>query len=318
MPKAGQHRPALPCVEACPYPASADELSIGKKPGPFLIGWASALSRLVERVLDLLRELLELERVSLLPQLVELELELHRLAHPPVEIQVLDIAEHFVDDVGAFLEADLRFQNFMPDARHLRVEVECRFRCLAQPQLHFLRQALLVLVVERMLDRRPEIHRQRSDLNLGKHFLEADRRLHRILDDHVIAAVAAVLEVGDVILLVDQLQILPGADDCSDTQDVVDELAHDADACDVLDARLQLVHRHVQAAGFIQDAGYFLHPAGHEFDGRIGFPGFELGPQRFEFHFHFLYRLFIRLQKLVPIPAVHPSASCLVSDDRRR
>ena len=43
--------------------------------------------------------LLESERVPLLPQLIELQLELNGFSYPSVKVQILDVAQHFVDNI---------------------------------------------------------------------------------------------------------------------------------------------------------------------------------------------------------------------------
>ncbi|MNI93339.1 hypothetical protein D3C73_1512730 [compost metagenome] len=59
------------------------------------------------------------------------------------------------------------------------------------------------------------------------------------------AAVAAFLIVGNVILLVEDLQVLAGTDIFRHSADILDELAHDANAGNILDSRLQILHFYI-------------------------------------------------------------------------
>ncbi|MNN75234.1 hypothetical protein D3C81_1915220 [compost metagenome] len=94
----------------------------------------------------------------------------------------------------------------------------------------------------------------------------------------MVAAVPAFLLVADIVLAIEHLQILAVCDQLRQPLNILLELAHDADTRNILDARFQLVHGHVQLFGLGQNTRYFLHPPCHELNRRIFLPGLELCP----------------------------------------
>ncbi|MNE77334.1 hypothetical protein D3C80_1736390 [compost metagenome] len=107
------------------------------------------------------------------------------------------------------------------------------------------------------------------------------------------AAVAAFLIIGDIILLVQHFEILAGPDVLSYPADILNELAHNPDAGNILDARFQILHLHVQALRFFKYAGEPFYTSGYEFDWRVFLSLFELRAHCFEFNLEFLHSLFI-------------------------
>lgn len=96
-----------------------------------------------------------------------------------------------------------------------------------------------------MLNRRPKIHRQRTNLNFSQHLLLTQRGLHRVFHDHMEAAIAAFFVVRDVVFFVKNLKILTHANIFRNPADILNELTHNANARDILDPGLQILHRHI-------------------------------------------------------------------------
>ncbi|MNP53186.1 hypothetical protein D3C76_1476370 [compost metagenome] len=125
----------------------------------------------------------------------------------------------------------------------------------------------------------------------------------------MIAAVPAFLLVADIVLAVHHLQILAFGNQLRQPFNILFELAHNADAGNILNTCFQLVHGYIQLLGLGQNAGNLLYPPRHELNRRIFLPGLEFRPQELELDLQLLHRLLVREQKLAPISSVHPASS---------
>ena len=129
-----------------------------------------------------------------------------------------------------------------------------------------IRNVCLIFVLQRVLNRRPEIHRHRADLDFHLDALRAVHRLHGIVNNEVIAPVTAVLHVADVVFLALNLNIRPLLDQVGNLFDIFNELADDADARDILHLLLHLFGRNALSLHFFQNTGNTLHTAAHTLD----------------------------------------------------
>ena len=99
----------------------------------------------------------------------------------------------------------------------------------------------VVLVVDLVLEARPEIHGDGAQLHLDGHGLRARRQEDRHLDDEMQAAIPVRLRVRDVVLLLEQRDVVLREQQVADAVDVMRERTDDADVGDVRDARPDVV-----------------------------------------------------------------------------
>ena len=93
----------------------------------------------------------------------------------------------------------------------------------------------LEFVIDLMLQRGPEIHSHRADLDLHLGLHDLVRQIHRDLHDHMVAGVPAGLGILDVILDGDDMDIPLVPDHFRQLVNIRGERADDADPCDIVD-----------------------------------------------------------------------------------
>ena len=97
-----------------------------------------------------------------------------------------------------------------------------------------------------MVERRPEVHCNRADLNFASHRPHLVAEIHRNFDNQVIASVSVVLRRFDVVLDRDDPNVLLPRQHPRDFIDVVDVRAQHANPRDVRQVLRHVVHRHLK------------------------------------------------------------------------
>ena len=129
----------------------------------------------------------------------------------------------------------------------------------------------VVLVVDLVLEARPEVHRDRADLDLDGDVGGAARADDGHGNDEVQRLVPVLLRVGDVIAFLDEGDVGQAEQEMLDRVHVLHEGARDAHASDVLDVLLDRLGREGDAftARFGHDARGGLHAGGDRLDGVV-------------------------------------------------
>ena len=102
-----------------------------------------------------------------------------------------------------------------------------------------------------MFDRRPEIHRQSTDLDLHADGLCSGKGLHRVRHDHMVTAVTARFHMIDIVLFRNDLHIGAVSYKFRHLLNILHKLADDADACDIIQLFFNLVNFNVFLLCFI-------------------------------------------------------------------
>ena len=154
---------------------------------------------------------------------------------------------------------------------HARVELRSRVCGIREPVEEFLRHLAVVLVIDLVLEARPEVHRDRADLHLDGHRVRARREEHRHLDDEVQALVAVVLRLGDVVLHLQHLDVALHRQQLGEPVGVGHEAACHPHAGDVGDGLADRVERGLDSLALHlgDDAVEALQSAGDVLDGVV-------------------------------------------------
>jgi hypothetical protein len=191
---------------------------------------------------------------------------------------------------------------------HPRVELGRRAGGIRQLVEQLRRHLAVVLVVDLVLEARPEVHRDRPDLHLDADGVRPRRQEHRHLHDEVQALVAVLLRLGDVVLDADDAHVLLGGEQLGDPVGVRDEAAGDAHAGDVGDGLPDRVERGLDAlaAHLVHHAVEALEPARDVLDGVVGMRLAEFLAQDREFGDHFVHAELEALQEALGLVAQRP------------
>ena len=131
---------------------------------------------------------------------------------------------------------------------HLAVDLGDLARALEHLLVDALGQLRLVdLVADIVLKARPEVHRDRAQLDLRPHVFRPVGEVDGNLDIHVQRAITVVVGRLNVVLLFDDLHIRLPCQHLAHAVDVVDVAANDAHARDVVDVRPRGLDRKRQA-----------------------------------------------------------------------
>ena len=114
----------------------------------------------------------------------------------------------------------------------------------------------ILLVLQRVLQRRPEVHGDSAQLDFYGNILLAIQEIHRHLHDDVKAAIPIGLGIGDVVLHLHDLQVVLKGKHLHQRTNVVDVRNDDAHAGDVQDVFFHGAHgyRHAVAIELVVDA----------------------------------------------------------------
>ena len=151
---------------------------------------------------------------------------------------------------------------------HARVEQGGRVRGILQLGHEALGHRAGVLVVDLVLEARPEVHGDRAELHLDRHLHAPRRQEHRHLDDDVQALVAVGLGGGDVVLHLAHRDVVLLGEQVEQAIRVVREARRHAHAGDVHDPGADAVERglHALAHDLVDEAVGRLHAAGDVLD----------------------------------------------------
>ena len=135
-----------------------------------------------------------------------------------------------------------------------------------------------VLVVDLVLEARPEVHRDRAELHLDGDLDAPAREEDGHLDDRVQALVAVRLRLGDVVLHGAHGDVVLLGEQVEQAVGILREARRDADAGDVGDRVPDAVERrfHALADDLVDQAVGALHAARHVFDRVVGVRLLEL------------------------------------------
>ena len=159
---------------------------------------------------------------------------------------------------------------------------------------------LLIFILKGMLDRGPEIHGKRSDLNLRVNLPCPLHGLYGIADNHMITAVTARLLIGNIILLALHTHVGAVPDHIRHLIDILHELAYDADSRDIFNIFLNFIQRDSFFLSLFQYAGYCLEPSVHLFNRGIDSGSSVFLNNMIKFNNQLVYRKFIRSKNLSP------------------
>ena len=112
------------------------------------------------------------------------------------------------------------------------------------------REHSLVLVLQRVLGRCPEIHSHSTDLDLDVDLFGAVNCLDCVPNDHVIASVSARLVIGKIVLFFYYDHVITSSDKNCYFFDVLNELADDTDSRDIFNFLFEPVKADTVPFGF--------------------------------------------------------------------
>ena len=126
----------------------------------------------------------------------------------------------------------------------------------------------LLFILHIVVERRPEVHRNRADLDFTANRPHLVAEIHRDFDDQVIAPVSVVLRHFDVVLDRDDPNVLLPRQHPRDFIDVVDVRAQHANPRDVRQVLRHVVHRHLKPhlLELSRDGGRLFQPAFDKLD----------------------------------------------------
>ena len=151
-----------------------------------------------------------------------------------------------------------------------------------------------------MLNRRPEIHRQRPDLNFHFYLSASLQRLHLIKHDHMVAAVTTVFHMINVIPLSDHFHIRAPADNLNYFLNILHKLTDDTHSRNIHQLFLNLIHRNIFLLRLVKNTRHRFHAAAHLLNRRVHPTAPMLIDQMFKFYNEFLHCQIIWCQNLTP------------------
>ena len=131
------------------------------------------------------------------------------------------------------------------------------------------RHLTFIFILERVLDRRPEIHRHGTDLDLRLNLFRPVYGFYCIINDQVIASVTTLFDMLEIIFLTLDRHIGTLLDHGCYCINIFFKLADNTDSRDILQFFFHMFHKNVFALHFFQDARHTLDTSADLFDRRI-------------------------------------------------
>lgn len=155
---------------------------------------------------------------------------------------------------------------------HAAVEFGGGIRCIREAVDEVRGHLVRELVVDLVLEARPEVHRYRAELHLHRHRERTGRQEHGHLDDRVQALVAVGLGVGDVVLDRAHGHVVLRGEQVEQSVYVGDEAAghaHTGDVGDLCANAVEVGLVDALAGDLLDDAVGRLQPTLHVLDGVV-------------------------------------------------
>ena len=163
-----------------------------------------------------------------------------------------------------------------------------------------LRHIPLIFVLQGMLYRRPEVHRQRADLKFHFQLLRPLYRLHRVVHNQMKAAISAWLALRQIIFDLLDLHITALSDDLKHLINILDKLADHTNPGNILDIALHIIQRNILALAFLDDAGYLFDTPCHLLDRTVHASLITFLSDMIKLYDQLIHRLLIRCDNLSP------------------
>ena len=151
-----------------------------------------------------------------------------------------------------------------------------------------------------MFNRRPEIHRHRPDLDLCLDLLWSIQRLHVIINDQMVTAIAALFLVCNIIFDTFDFHVRTTGDQIRNSLDIFHKLTDDPDAGDIFYLFFHFLKRNFLSFHFFQNTGNAFYTPCDLFDGRIQSPFPVLQTQMLELFHQFCHCLFVGTEYFTP------------------
>ena len=171
---------------------------------------------------------------------------------------------------------------------------------LTQTFCHMLRHIPFILILQRMLNRRPEIHGHCTNLYLCLQLLWSLDRIHCIINNQMIASVTTLLNMFQIILLTLYNHIASLLDQRSNCLYILFKLTDNTDTRNILQFLFHSLHRNMLALHFLKNAAHTLNSALNLLDRAVNIVLFTFIDNVVEFHFQLSHSQFIRAQNASP------------------